>query len=62
MNDLLKTAFDAMDEKQAIDLKVIDFTGQSPFIDYFIIADARNYRMAKSIIENVEDKVLEKGY
>jgi len=62
MNDLLKTAYDAMDEKQAIDLKVIDFTKQSPFVDFFIIADARNYRMARSIIENVEDKALEKGY
>ena len=62
MNDLLKIAYDAMDDKQADNLVVIDFTSYSPFIDYFIIADARNYRMAKSIIENVEDKVAEKGY
>ena len=27
-----------------------------------MIADARNQRMAQSIIENVEDKVLEAGY
>ena len=31
-------------------------------MDYFVIGSARNYRMAKSIIENVEDKVLEAGF
>ncbi len=62
MKDLLKTAYDAMDEKQASDLKVLDFRKQSPFLDYFIIGSARNYRMARSIIENIEEKVLEAGY
>lgn len=51
-----------MDEKQASDLKVLDFRRQSPFLDYFIIGSARNYRMARSIIENIEEKVLEAGY
>ena len=51
-----------MDEKLASDLKVIDFRKQSPYLDYFIIGSARNYRMARSIVENVEDKVLEAGY
>ncbi len=62
MKDLLRIAYDAMDEKQASDLTVIDFRKQSPYIDYFIIGTARNARMAKSIIENVEDKVLEAGF
>ena len=62
MKDLLKTAYDAMDEKLASDMVVIDFRQHSPYVDYFIIASARNFRMARSIIENVEDKVLEAGY
>ena len=62
MKELLKIAYDAMDEKLADNIVVIDFRKQSPFVDYFIIADAKNYRMAKSIIENVEDKVLKEGY
>ncbi|MBQ6478253.1 MAG: ribosome silencing factor [Erysipelotrichaceae bacterium] len=62
MKDLLKIAFDAMDEKQASELTVIDFREQSPYIDYFIIGTARNARMARSIIDNVEEKVLEAGY
>jgi len=62
MKNLLQIAYDAMDEKQATDLKIIDFRDQSPYVDYFIIGSARNYRMARSIIDNVEEKALEAGY
>ena len=62
MNDLLKIAYDAMDSKQADRLVVIDFRNHSPFVDYFIIGSARNERMAKSIIEEVEDQATMNGY
>lgn len=62
MSDLLKIAYKAMDDKQASDLVVLDFREQSPFVDYFIIGSARNSRMAKSIIENVEEEALKNGY
>ncbi len=62
MKDLLKIAYDAMDEKLADNIVVIDFRKQSPFVDYFVIADAKNYRMAKSIIDNVEEKALKAGF
>ena len=51
-----------MDEKLAEDLIVLDFRKRSPYVDYFIIGTARNYRMAKSIVDNVEEKALENGY
>jgi len=62
MKDLLKIAYDAMDEKQAEDLVVLDFRKQSPYVDYFIIGSARNARMAQAIIDYVEDKAFEEGY
>ena len=62
MKDLLNIAYKAMDEKLASDLVVIDFREHSPFVDYFIIGSARNQRMAKSIIENVEEKATRNGY
>lgn len=62
MKDLLKIAYDAMDDKLAEDLVVLDFRNYSPFVDYFIIGTAKNYRMAKSIVENVEDKAIENGF
>ena len=62
MKDLLKIAYDAMDERLAQDLLVLDFRKQSPFVDYFIIASAKNQRMAKSIIDNVEEKAVQNGF
>ena len=62
MKDLLKLVYDAMDDKQADELVVIDFRSHSPFVDYFVIGTARNQRMAKSIIENIEDVVIQNGY
>lgn len=62
MKDLLRVAYDAMDERLADDLVVLDFRNQSPYLEYFIIGSARNYRNARSIVENVEDKALEAGY
>ena len=62
MKDLLKLAYKAMDDKQADDLVVLDFRSHSPFVDYFIIGTARNQRMAKSIIENVEEIAESNGF
>ena len=61
MKELLNLAYKAMDDKQADNLVVLDFRNHSPFIDYFIIGTARNQRMAKSIIENVEEVALQNG-
>ena len=62
MKDLLTLAYKAMDDKQAEDLVILDFKNHSPFVDYFIIGTARNQRMAKSIIENVEEIAIQNGY
>lgn len=62
MKDLLKIAYKAMDDKQASELVVLDFRNNSPFIDYFIIGTAKNQRMAKAIIENVEEEVIKNGF
>ena len=62
MNDLLKTAFDAMNDKQAENLVIIDMRKQNPFIDYFIIGSASNHRKAHAIIDEVVDKAEEAGF
>lgn len=62
MKDLLKVVYDACDEKQADDLVVIDFRNQSHFLDYFVIGSARNGRLAKAIIENIDFRASEAGF
>lgn len=61
MSDLLKVVVKAMDERLAEDIVVLDFQNHSPFCDYFVIGSALNHRMAKSIVDRIEEKVLEDG-
>lgn len=44
-----------LDEKQAEDIVVLDFKGKNPYLDYFIIATARNARLACALIDTVDD-------
>lgn len=39
-----------LNDKQVEDIKIINFKGSSPFLDYFIIGTVRNGRMANAII------------
>ncbi len=62
MDELLKIVTETMDNKQADNLVVIDFRKHSPFVDYFVIGSARNGRLAKAIIEAVEDEAVKHNY
>ncbi len=62
MNELLKLVYETMDKKQADDITIIDFRGHSPYVDYFVIASARNLRLAHAILEEVEETVEKNGY
>lgn len=44
-----------LDEKQAEDIKILDFRGKNPYLDYFVLATARNVRLANALIEAVDD-------
>ena len=59
---LLEVAYKAMDKKQAEDLLVIDMRQVNPFVDYFIIGSASNYRKANSIVEEVIDECDKNGF
>ena len=53
MSELLQKVVHAADQRLAEDLVVLDFRGHSPFTDYFVIASAKNERMADSIVDHV---------
>ncbi len=58
---LLNLIKEAMNNKLATNIVVLDFRDRSPFCDYFIIGTAKNHRMAKSIIDHIEEEVLKHG-
>lgn len=55
MHDILKEIYKAIDDKQGEDIVVLDFRNSSPFVDYFVICSARNSRLARAIMNEVED-------
>lgn len=55
MQEKIKNIYKLVDTKQGDDIKIIDFRNNSPYVDYFLICSARNSRLAKAIIEEVEE-------
>ena len=58
MNDskaMLKIAYDALDEKKADDITVIDIAGVSSIADYYVITNGEN-------TNHVQEKMFKAGY
>ncbi|MBO4902561.1 MAG: ribosome silencing factor [Lachnospiraceae bacterium] len=59
---LLQTAFKALDEKKAYDIKVIDISKVSILADYFMIATGSNINQIHAMTDLVEEKLSKEGY
>jgi len=59
--DLAKVAYDALDEKKALDIKVIDISTVSPIADYFVIASAANENQIEAMQNEVDEKLHKAG-
>ncbi len=55
-------AYNAMDDKLARDIKIIDISNISVVADYFLIADASNKNQIQAIAGNVEELMHKAGY
>lgn len=55
--ELVKIAYDALDEKKGINISVIDISEISTIADYFIIAGGNNENQVKALANNVEEKL-----
>lgn len=60
--DKLKTIVQALDEKLAHDIVILDMSLNSPICDYFVIATAQNERLMQALKDNVEEKCELNGY
>lgn len=60
--DMVKTAYAALSERKAFDIKVIDTSRISTLCDYMVIADGTNKRQVQALCDNVEDWMNRKGY
>ncbi len=60
-NEILKTAVKALDDKKATDIQVIKTEELTIVADYFIIATANSNTHIRSLADEVEFKLEEKG-
>ena len=59
--EIARMACEAMEDKKAQDIKIIEIGNISTLADYFIIASAGNNILVKAIADNIEDKLAEAG-
>ncbi|MBE5871563.1 MAG: ribosome silencing factor [Lachnospiraceae bacterium] len=60
--EMAKIAINALEEKKAEDLKVIDISNISVIADYFIIASGNNRNQIQALCDEVEEKLTRAGY
>ena len=56
--EMVRIACKAIDDKKAIDIKVIDIHEVSVIADYFIIASGNNLNQVQAIVDNVEESMF----
>ncbi len=60
--EIVKTAVEALNDKKAEDIKVIDISNISIMADYFIITSGNNPNQIQAMCENVKEKLGRAGY
>lgn len=60
--EMTKLVIDALEDKKAEDIKIIDISEVSVLADYFIIAGGNNNSQIQALCNNVEEKLGRAGY
>lgn len=61
-NAMAKLAIEALEEKKAEEIKVIDISEVSVIADYFIIAGGTNRSQIQALADNVDEKLGRAGH
>ena len=59
--EMVKVIYNALEDKKAGDIKVIDIQNISVISDYFIIADGSNKNQVQAMADNVEEEMAKVG-
>ena len=60
--ELTRLVIDALEDKKASDIRVIDISDVSVLADYFIIANGTNRNQIQAMSDEVEEKMGKAGY
>lgn len=61
-SQMVEIIYKALDDKQAVDIKVLDIREVTVLADYFIIAHGNNPNHVKSLIDNTDEQLGKAGY
>lgn len=61
LKQLVENVVNAMEDKKANDIKILDISEVSVMADYFVIASGTNRNQVQSIAENVEESLNKNG-
>lgn len=59
---MAKIVVNALEEKKAKDLKLLDISDVSVLADYFVIASGSNHNQVQAMADEVEEKLGKAGY
>lgn len=60
--DMVKLAYEALADKKAQDIKIINIEGVSVLADYFLIASGTNRNQVQAMADNVEEVLYKAGF
>ncbi|MGL5259276.1 MAG: ribosome silencing factor [Lachnospiraceae bacterium] len=60
--EMAKIVLNALEDKKAEDIQVIDISEVSVLADYFIIASGSNRNQIQAMVDDVEKKLTSSGY
>ena len=60
--EFAKIAIEALEDKKAENIRIIDIEQVSVIADYFLIASGSNRNQVQALAENVEEKLYKAGY
>ena len=61
MNNTLKTVIDALEDKKAENISLIDISEVSTIADHFVITNGANTSQIKALADHVEEKLAQNG-
>lgn len=61
MNETLELIYKKLEEKQAIDVKILDISEISIMADYFVIASASSNRQLNALKDLIDEELSKKG-
>ncbi len=61
-NEMIKVAYNALNEKKAFDIKILDIKEISSVADYFIIADGTNKNQVQAMCDCVQEAMAKSNF